>query len=243
MPIWVDTSVETEEQHHDQRAFLTTIFDWTWDVGGPEMGFYSIASHNDAPVFGLGRGEGARGELMTYFKTSAIEETVQRATDLGASVTMPVMKIGDAGTMAVLVDTNGATFGLWQPDDFGGFGVAYEANAPGWFDHVSPDPDKDAAFYTGLTGYELFSPEEGMRVLKNGEQWFASLTPDFRDEGARWKPIYVVDSLERIHETVPRHGGSILLAEMPVPGSAICVFSEPVNGIAWTVMRGGDQPA
>jgi hypothetical protein len=30
-----------------------------------------------------------------------------------------------------------------------------------------------------------------------------------------------------------------LIKEMPVPGSAICTFSEPVNGTLMTVMRGG----
>jgi hypothetical protein len=29
---------------------------------------------------------------------------------------------------------------------------------------------------------------------------------------------------------------------MPVPGSAICTFTEPVNGTLMTVMRGGQAP-
>jgi predicted enzyme related to lactoylglutathione lyase len=243
MPIWTDVMVQNSEQHHDLRAFFTTLFDWTWDVGGPEMGYYAIASHNGAPVLGLGQNEGSHGEITTYFKSSDIDGDVQKAVELGASVAVPAMKVSDVGTMAVLIDPTGASFGLWQAGTFGGFGVAYEENAPGWFDQVSLDPEKAGKFYASFTRHELFSPEGDMRVLRNGEQWFASITFDHVDEGPRWKPIYVVDSLERIHETVPRHGGAILIAEMPVPGSAICVFSEPVNGTSWTVMRGGEQPS
>jgi predicted enzyme related to lactoylglutathione lyase len=242
MPIWVDANVETPEQHHDLRAFLSALFDWTWELGGPEMGYYALASHGGAPVFGLGQGEGARGVATTYFATSAIDDSAAKAVALGASVTMPVMPVMELGSMALLVDPTGAAFGLWQPGTFQGFGVAYEANAPGWFDHVSGDPDAAATFYSELTGHQVTSPDPAMKILQNGEQWFASFSHAQTGIGPRWNPIFVVDSLERIHKTVPRLGGAIVIAEMPVPGSAICVFSEPVNGTLMTVMRGGESP-
>jgi predicted enzyme related to lactoylglutathione lyase len=155
---------------------------------------------------------------------------------------MPATQVMDLGHMAMMIDPTGASVGLWQPGTFHGFGVQYEENAPGWFDHVSSDPQKAGEFYAGLTGHQLNSLEGDMRILQNGEQWFASLSNLAPGEGPQWKPIFVVDSLERIHEVVPRHGGAILLAEMPVPGSAICVFTEPVNGTSMTVMRGGQHP-
>jgi predicted enzyme related to lactoylglutathione lyase len=243
MPCWVDITVETEEQHHAMRAFLSTLYDWTWDLGGPEMGFYSIASLNGSPVLGLGRNEGGRGAMTTYFSTSKIDDAVARATDLGASVVVPAMQVMDLGSMALLADPTGATFGLWQPGSFHGFGVEYEENAPGWFDHASSDPARAGEFYASLTGHQLTTLEGDMRILQNGEQWFASVSNSPTGQGPLWNPIIVVDSLERIHEVVPRHGGAILIEEMPVPGSAICVFSEPVNGTLMTVMRGGEHPS
>jgi predicted enzyme related to lactoylglutathione lyase len=243
MPIWVDVAVETAEQHHDLRAFLSALFDWTWDLGGPEMGYYSIASHDGSSVFGLAQNDGARGVATTYFSTSTIERTVEQSVGLGASVTMPVTSVMDLGTMALLNDPTGALFGLWQPGTFQGFGVAYEPNAPGWFDHVSPDPDVAARFYSTLSGHQASSPEPSMRILQNGEQWYASLSQTQPGDAAHWQPIYVVDSLKRIHEVVPRHGGAIVIEEMPVPGSALCVFSEPVNGTLMTVMAAGDHPS
>ena len=240
MPIWVDVMVETPEQHYDLRAFLSALFDWTWDLGGPEMGSYSLALHDGAPVFGLGQGEGGQGVATTYFSPPAIDQTVEEAVALGARIHMPVTPVLELGSMAWLVDPAGATFGLWQPGIFQGFGVAYEANAPGWFDHTSSDPDAAGTFYSTLSGHQLTSPEPSMRILQNGDQWYASVSESPAGDAPRWNPIYVVDSLERIHEVVPRHGGAIVIAEMPVPGSAICVFSEPVNGTLMTVMRGGE---
>jgi predicted enzyme related to lactoylglutathione lyase len=242
MPSWVDIMVPNEEQHHDKRAFLTALFDWTWDLSGPEMGSYATASSNGAPVMGLGIGEGTNGNTTTYFATSDIEGEVKKALDLGASVMMPVTPVMEIGTMAILTDPSGAPYGLWQAGTFSGFGVMHEANAPGWFDHVSSDPARDAEFYTSLSGHTLNVLDESMRILQNGDNWYASMSHAQAGESPQWKPIYVVDSLERIHETVPRHGGTIIIEEMPVPGSAICVFSEPVNGTLMNVMRAGDHP-
>jgi uncharacterized protein len=243
MPCWVDVMVETLEQHDAKRAFLTAIFDWTWELGGPEMGSYATASLNGAPVFGLGVSDNAHGDATSYFATDDIEGETKKAIDLGATVFMPVMAVMDLGTMAILADPAGAPFGLWQAGTFAGFGVMHEVNAPGWFDHVSPDPQRDGEFYSALSGHQFTVLEGEMRILQNGDAWYASMSNSEGDVRPQWNPIYVVDSLERIHETVPRHGGAILIEEMPVPGSAICAFSEPVNGTIMTVMRAGEQPS
>jgi predicted enzyme related to lactoylglutathione lyase len=242
MPSWVDVMVANEEQHHDLRAFLTALFDWEWTLGTEETGFYAMATVNGAPVMGLGQMEGATGAATTYFSTSSVEDSIATATAGGATLVMPAMSVMDAGTMAVLLDPSGAPFGLWQPDQFPGFGVQFEPNTPGWFDHVSADPQRDGEFYETLGGHQLTTLDGDMRILQNGEQWYASISYAQGAESAQWKPLYIVDSLERVHETVPRHGGTIVIAEMPVPGTTICVFAEPVNGTLMTVMRaGGDH--
>jgi predicted enzyme related to lactoylglutathione lyase len=242
MPSWVDITVANEEQHHDKRAFLSALFDWTWELGTSETGNYAVASWNDAPVIGLGYADGMNGNTTTYFSTSDIAAEVKKATELGANVMMPVMDVMELGKMAILIDLAGAPFGLWQPGTFKGFGVMHEVNAPGWFDHTSSDPERDGKFYSELSGHQLTTMEGDMRILQNGDDWYASISHTQGDDPAQWMPIWVVDSLERIHETVPRLGGSIIVEEMPVPGSAISVFSEPVNGTLMTVMRGGEQP-
>jgi uncharacterized protein len=239
MPCWVDVMVGTVEEHDAKRAFLSALFDWTWQLGSPEMGSYALAISQDLPVFGLGIMDGGTGTATSYFSTSNIDDAIARATDDGATVVVPAMEVMDLGSMAVLVDPVGATFGLWQPGTFHGFGVMHEINAPGWFDETSEDPTRATEFYLKWSGHQLTSPGEGMSVLTNGENWYASLT---KGETARWMPIYVVDALERARDVITRHGGAILVEEMPVPGSAICVFTEPVNGTTMTVMRGGEQP-
>jgi predicted enzyme related to lactoylglutathione lyase len=241
LPCWVDVTVGTEEEHQATRAFLSNLFDWTWEIGGPEMGNYSLAQSGGLPVLGLGQMDGAHGGATTYFSTSNIDDAIDRAILDGGATLTPRMDVMGLGSMAILIDPVGATFGLWQPGTFSGFGVMHEVNAPGWFNHASTDPERAAEFYVKWSGHQLTTPDEGMRVLANGEAWYASISQV--DGGpARWEPIYVVDSLERARDVVTRYGGAILVEEMPVPGSAICVFTEPVNGTTMTVMRGGEEP-
>lgn len=243
VPCWVDSMVTSQELHHDRRAFLSALFDWTWEEGTPETGHYALALCNGKPVMGLGIYDGATtAAFQTYISTSDIDATIARATELGGTSLMPVMDVMDLGRMTMVNDPEGATFGLWQPGTFHGFGVAFEENSPGWFDHSSPDPARAADFYVALSGHALESPDPDMRVLRNGEQWYASISESSAGEAPHWSPIYVVDSLARVHEIVRRHGGTVLVEEMPVPGSAISVFIEPTNGTTMTVMRDGAQP-
>jgi predicted enzyme related to lactoylglutathione lyase len=80
-----------------------------------------------------------------------------------------------------------------------------------------------------------------MKVLSAGEQWFASVSQNQIPERthAQWNSIYVVQTLEAARSKVRDLGGTIVLEEMPVPGSAISVFVEPVMNTAITIMGAG----
>jgi uncharacterized protein len=244
MPVWNDVMVETAEQRQGVMDFYTSLYGWTWDVGGEEMGYYSIANLNGEPVMGLGQGPGGAGALTPYFLTDDIDASASKATALGGTVVMGPMEVPGAGSMAIVIDPTGAVHGLWQAGDFAGFGVNYEAGAPGWWDHASNDPDSAAAYYEGLTGHSIIEPSPGMKVMANGEQWFASVSHNQVPErpAAQWNSLYIVDELAAARTKLKELGASIVLEEMPVPGSAICVFVEPVMHSAVTIMGAGQHP-
>jgi predicted enzyme related to lactoylglutathione lyase len=241
IPEWVDIAVETTEQREALMSFYTSLFGWTWEVGDEQMGYYSIAQSDGAQVMGIGQGPGGDGKMTPYFKTDDINASAAKAAELGGTVLMGPMEIPNAGTMAWVTDPTGAVHGLWQEGNFTGFGVAYEANAPGWFDHASEDPDAAAAYYAALSGHSVIEPNPGMKVLSAGEQWFASFSQNQIPErtGAQWNSIYAVESLEAARNKIRDLGGIIVLEEMPVPGSAISVFVEPVMQTSVTIMGAG----
>ncbi len=234
--------VETTELRQTLMSFYTSVFGWTWDEGTEETGFYSIASSDGSPVMGVGQGPGGQGHLVPYFATSDIAASTTKAAELGATVLMGPMQVMEVGSMSLIMDPAGAVHGLWQPNQFQGFGVVYEPNTPGWFDHVSKNPDGAAEYYGALTGQGVMTPEPGMKILHAGEQWFASISPDPDDQPPHWSPIFVVDSLDRIHGVVRGLGATLVVEKMPVPGSEISVFIEPVLNTPVTVMAAGQQP-
>ena len=241
MPVWIDTMVPTGEARERLMAFYSSIFGWTWDVGVAETGFYSIAQRDGSAVMGIGQMEGTEGRLSTYFSTSDIDAAVARAAALGATVFMPPMQVMDVGSMAMVLDPSGVTHGFWQANAFHGFGAMYELNTPGWFDHGSDEPVVASAYYQELLGHDLIQPEPEMRVLTAGDQWFASISHNMvPGRTAQWSPIFVVDALRRAHEDVRTAGGTVVLEEMPVPGSAISIFTEPVMNAMVTVMAAGE---
>jgi uncharacterized protein len=238
LPIWLDTAVASTKEREDLAAFYTGLFGWTWEWGTEETGYYSIASLNGRPVMGIGQGDGGEGQLCVYFASDDIDADVKRATDLGATVGFGPMKVMDAGSMAVLTDPTGAMHGLWQSDQFPGYGTIQEPGSLGWYDHVSKDPDAAGAYYAALTGHTFHHPEPDFRVLQAGDQMFASLSPQM-DTSTQWNPIFVATNLADAREKAESLGATIVLEEMPVPGSAISAFLEPVKNQLVTVMGAG----
>ena len=243
MPCWVDVMVETTEQREKVMNFYSALYGWTWEVGAEEMGYYSIANDGTGPVMGLGQGPGGQGAMVTYFATSDIDASAAKATELGGTVFMGPMVVPGAGSMALVTDPTGAVHGLWQAGDFPGFGDVYEPGTPGWFDHSSSDPDTAVAYYQALLAQSVLEPSPGMKVLSAGEQWFASISPNENAErpAAQWNAIYIVEKLADMRDKVRSLGATVVLEEMPVPGSAISTFMEPVMNTAVTVMGAGSH--
>ncbi len=243
LPVWIDAMVPTREKLAAMKGFLSGVFAWDWEHGEADTGFYSIATHRGRAVLGLGQMDAASGTFVTYFATANVDASVARAEELGAAVIIEATPILELGHMALLMDPAGVVHGLWQAREFTGFGALYEVGAPGWFDHVSSDPEAAARYYRSLTGHSLIEPEAGLRILSAGEQWFASISsPQVLAGQSHWNPVFLVDSLAAARETVLEHGGRVLVEEMPVPGSAISAFVEPICHNVIVVMRLGVEP-
>ncbi|MHB8334507.1 MAG: VOC family protein [Acidimicrobiales bacterium] len=238
-PCWMDAAAPTLEAHHALQRFLTDLYGWSWS-GDDQASSYATAMHDGSPVMGLFVDPEAPSQPTVYFATMDTAASVARVHALGGQVTVEPVRVLDLGWTTIVTDPVGATHGLWEPEVFAGFGRMYEPGAPGWFDHVSGDGDLAARYYVGLTGHSVIEPEPGLRILQHDGGWFASVTqPQVAEEVPRWNPVFVVDELPRTLDVVRRHGGQVLVEEMPVPGTSISVFRDPVVGSVMTVMAAG----
>jgi len=228
-PCWIDLATPDAERRVALCDFYSALFGWTFDVGGPDSGFYSIANSEGKPVAGVGEMANVPSEWTTYLATSDIASTAETIAKNGGTVLNGPMQVFDMGHFAVCQDAVGALVGLWQPISFAGFARFDEFNAPTWFDHQSEDPKRAGEFYRNVFGVTLTPAPESTSSMAGteGVQWF-SLSPLTPNVQPNWTPVIQVDSLARITRELETLDATILMNDVAVPGGRIVVFTDPV---------------
>jgi uncharacterized protein len=153
-PCWVDVSVDDVPK---AIAFYQALFGWDIQLGGPEVGGYSIA-HQDGRIVGaVGPKMGppdAPSAWMTYLATDDVDATVAKIKGAGGQILAEPMDVMEEGRMAVAMDTAGAVFALWQGGNTTGLGRANEPGTLVWSEQMSRDWDGSKAFYQAVFGYD-----------------------------------------------------------------------------------------
>jgi uncharacterized protein len=152
-PCWVDVTVDDIPK---AIAFYQALFGWDIQLGGPEVGGYSIA-HQDGRIVAavspkMGQPD-APSVWTTYLATDDVDATAAKIKGAGGQLLAGPMDVMEEGRMAVASDPAGAVFGLWQGEHTTGLGVANEPGALTWNEHMSADFDGSKAFYQAVFGY------------------------------------------------------------------------------------------
>ncbi len=125
-------------------------------------------------------------------KVESADATVAKVTALGGKA-MPAFDIMDQGRMAVCFDPNGAAFDVWQAKQGPGMSAdTSQHGAPSWFETMTTDVDRAAAFYAGLFGWTPEAmPMPGMTytTFKLGADYVAgmmAITPEMGAMPPHW---------------------------------------------------------
>lgn len=228
-PCWIDIAAPDSARRLALTAFLTTLFGWEFEVGGPDSGNYSTAHSHSQPVAGVMEMSGVPSYWTTYLHTADIKKSISAFTSHGGALLNGPMQVFEMGHMAVCTDAVGAVVGLWQPIQFEGFGSYDEHNSPTWFDQQSEDPGLAATFYRDVFGLTVIpTPNADNAMLGSAEQQWFSTSPQPSALPPSWNPVIQVDALSRVEKDLSRLGGEILMNDVAVPGGKILVFSDPV---------------
>lgn len=101
------------------KRFYGEVFEWTSedrDMGGGMI--YTTFRRGEAQVAGLyGQSTDMAGpaEWHPYLGTDDVDASAVRAAELGATQLVPATDIPEVGRFAMLLDPNGAMFGLFKP--------------------------------------------------------------------------------------------------------------------------------
>jgi predicted enzyme related to lactoylglutathione lyase len=99
------------------KGFVNGLFGWeVWDMS-PDYAFFKT---EDGLGGGVERAEGplSSGDIRIYIHVESIEETLEKARELGARVEKGKTEIGgDHGFYAQIEAPGGAILGLWQASE------------------------------------------------------------------------------------------------------------------------------
>jgi predicted enzyme related to lactoylglutathione lyase len=152
-PCWVDL---LSSDYAASKAFYSGLFGWTFDEASDQFGGYVTYSSDGFSVAGMAHNRPETGMpdfWSTYLATDDVDVTFAAATSAGASVFMPAMAVGDVGKMAMLGDTSGGAFGLWQAGTHTGFNKYNEPGSVAWDEYHSKDFKASTDFYAKVFGW------------------------------------------------------------------------------------------
>ncbi|KUN97596.1 VOC family protein [Streptomyces caeruleatus] len=95
-----------------------------------------------------------------YFATPDARALGERIRAAGGQVVIPPVRMGDGlGAAALVTDSEGAVFALWQADGHQGFGRRHEPGTFAWVQLYARETEAANAFYGELFADALFGPD------------------------------------------------------------------------------------
>ncbi|QLG10104.1 VOC family protein [Deinococcus sp. D7000] len=245
-PIWVDL----DSPHPDQsRQFYTALFGWDYRIS-EQFGGHANAHVQGNKAAGISpmppySAREGRSAWTVYFASADLAADVGRVRHLGGRVLVGPMQIGDQGHMATCVDAGGATFGLWQDDQHGGF-AAYDG--PGrlvWAEVNTQDSAPAVSFYRQLLHADAQPlPGADYHQLMHGETGFAGVSGNAQNwdavGAAGWMVYFSADDVDQTVQRAEQHGGQVLVAPFDMEFGRMAVLADPL-GAVFSVMN--PQPA
>lgn len=235
VPTWIDLiTTDVKEAYR----FYSAIFQWEYDIAGPEFGNYATARLGERQVAGLMENQPDAPPSPTawglYFATHNIEADVARAVELGATVISPAMQVGDFGSMAICADPTGAAFGFWQAGNHIGWQITDEPGSPSWHELYSPNAKVARDFYTALLGAQAEPMDGGMEyytLTQDGKMLcgIMQIDPSWGDLPAQWVCYFAVENADDAAARIAANGGKLMSAVEDSPYGRLAAATDPAG--------------
>jgi len=246
---WVDLSTRDFE---GQSAFYEALFGWERaDMPAMEGMVYRLFKADGHTVTGAWQlpadmmKQGVHSAWNTCVATDDVDVTAARAAELGGAVVMPPMDVPGPGRQAVILDPAGAQLFLWrhfEPDE------TVEYLRPGrlsWNDLTTREPEKAAAFYAALFGWEIEPMTQGptpywqVKVDGQGEGGIMPMPETMPAEvPPYWLVYFGTEDAAMTAAKAVELGGTVLVEPTEVPGMLIFAVVADPAGATFAVLQG-----
>lgn len=228
-------------------AFYGAVLGWRTEVVPRPEGSYTMWVANGAPhsgLFPLPEGMEARAAWLPYVGVDDVDGAVLRCLEEGGAVLAEARDLPGVGRFAVLADPAGAAFAAYraanpQPlvEDLPAIGEF------SWRELATSDIDRACDFHQEMFGWQRgpahdMGPAGVYQLLVRGDgPPFAGVFLAEGETPPAWTSYVRIADLDATVAAVERHGGSVLVPPMEVPGGdRVAVCSDPEGalfGLHW----------
>lgn len=232
--VWFEYSSKDAKK---AQAFFGELFGWKTKDMEAAGNTYTMIALGDKTIGGYWPapppGAPQHAQWISHLQVEDATASAARAKQLGGEVKMEPMKVGDAGTFAVIKDPTGAAFSVWQPDQH--HGQADYLGKPGafvWNELVTDDPERAVAFYSALAGLEEQKMDMGTMTYhvlnRDGSGRAGVMKAQQSGQEPQWIPYVQVDNVDQTVERATRMGATAVMPAMDVPEvGRIAVLVDP----------------
>jgi predicted enzyme related to lactoylglutathione lyase len=223
-----------------------------WDVAPVPGGGYHLARRKGKIVAGMYaltgdmKKRGVPANWLSYVRVASADESADKAAGLGGKVRHAPFDLPGIGRMAMLQDTTGGLFALWEPKGMEGVGLVDEPGAPCWYELYSRDVAKAKAFYSGLFGWTCASMpsctiEGEYTLFRLGETPVAGLMEmlpkHFEGVPPHWDPYFAVEDCDAAVKQCAALGGRVHVKGTDIPNvGRFAVLGSP-DGACFSVLQ------
>jgi predicted enzyme related to lactoylglutathione lyase len=225
------------------QAFFGELFHWkTKDMPMPNGSKYTQIMLGNEQIGGYlpsPPGGPDHAHWLAHLQVTNAAEAANKVKSLGGRIAKEPTKMGDFGTMAVVIDPFGAPFALWQPAQPEGTGD-YKGTEGSfvWNELYAPDVDKAVSFYKQIGGFEVEQMKSNggpgpsrYDILKSDGKGRAGI---MKMEGVppMWMPYVKVANTDQIVDKAKRLGATSKHPAETIPNvGRLAVVADPLGAL------------
>jgi predicted enzyme related to lactoylglutathione lyase len=220
------------------HRFYSSVVGWKtqpWDQDPSYVMF--VAS--SGPLGGTGSLDSGEPHWIAYIGTDDIEETVEQAGALGARVSKTITEMPNGGKYALLIDPQGALFGVYSSASEPQPEKAAKRGEFSWHELATSDYRAAFDFYSAVFGWEP-AGEHDMGPLgtyfmfgRSGKQIGGIFNrPAEHPGGPSWLSYVRVRDVQKAVKKAQSGRGTLINGPMEVPGGDwIAQFADPQGAV------------
>ncbi len=234
---WADLATTDAARSKD---FYSQLMGWTAsDNPVSDTMVYSMLQKDGKDVCGLYQMDDSMAGIpphwTSYICVADAATAADRVAAAGGAVLMGPADVFDAGIMALVRDSTGAAFGLWQPKEHIGAQVIYEPGTLGWNELYTNDTAAAARFYADTFGWTATTNAMGPEAqeyteFKAGENQVGGMLqirPEWGEVPPNWSIYLCVDDCAASLEKAQSLGAEVIVPLLDVAQVRVTFIKDP----------------